>query len=464
MEKSPRSSALYEQGWSLRTLELTGEFRLSGWSVVAPDLLRRADGSLLWILNGPTRRTRFADGWFEVEDVEWNLAQEGDVALLRTADTACHVDAVELRGEVAGAFEADTSEPMHLYPLGGRLGGPRDLAPFLLEDQVVARADGRVGPTEQLALSIYRIARLRGGPFWDAAAAHVAAAVRQRVEMAGARAPRHGLWAVGETHVRLLADTLLLLVAHSEATGDPRCSRAGEAIADMIEGFGVRWGGGVWYLHDSAERQAGRNDLVLNTHLHAMLALLAAGRSVDSARRSLVSALGLRCRRPGAYLHAAAIAATDAAGALTPAPGSRAGLRRAMRSRGRGARYRVRHPHLRAPGGWIAQSVHGRACPLRYMLVNLHDLAMLQANLDEPASKSALRVGLRYVRLTGFVRAQRRRGDPTVALVPGILRVAGRERAAESAAARLAAHGLPPAVGWPGHEDHLWSRLAAGTP
>lgn len=465
MERSLGSSALYEQGWSLRTLELNrGELVLPGWRVIEPDLLQRDDGDLLWIINAPTCRTRSAGGRIQLTPVDWRLGQDEGKASIRTSAQSAHLDTVELRGAVARAFVEDSSQTMHVHPLGVSLGGPRDLASFLLEDQIVAAAKGGIGPSEQLALSIYRIARLRGGAFWDAVANHVARATLSRVEGMGDDGPEHNLWGAQETHVRLLADTLLLLVAHSETTGGEPFRLAGERIADLLEGFGVPLGGGVWYLHDSLERQQSRNSLILNTHLHAMVALLAAGRQVEDARRALVSVLARRCRRPGAYVHATGIAFSDAVAALTPDPGSDAVMRFAMRSRGREARYRVHHRYLRAPGGWIALGVRRRAGPLRYMLVNLNDLAMLHANLDDRTCRRTLRAGLRYVRLSGFLRAQRRRGDPTVSLMPGVLRATGSPRAAEREAKRLASSGRPAAIGWPGYVDHLWSRLAAGTP
>jgi len=464
MKQSTRTDALYDRGWSFRTLELSPDARFPGWNIVEPDLLRGKDGRLLWFLNAPARRTRLGNGWFDIEEVESKLTQDGDEALLRTRAPGSQVDAVELRGEVAEAFDARPIEPMHLFPLDSRLGGPRDLGSFLLEGQVVARADARAGPSEQLALSIYRIARLRGGPFWEAAGAHIAEVVSTRVERAGDRGPIHSYWGAGETHLRQLADTLLLLIAAAEVTEDARYRRLAEMVADLIEGFGVPWGGGVWYLHDSLEREAGRNDLILNTHLHAIMALIAAGRAVSSARLALATALALRCRRPGAYLHAAAIAATDIAGALTLRPRSEGHLRYAMRARGRAARFRARHPHLCAPGGWIARGLLPRACPLHYTLVNLSDLAMLNANLEDRSIRGALRAGLRYAHVSGYLRAQRRRADPTVALIPGMLRAGGHPSGAGRAADRLAAAGLAPAIGWPGYEDHLWSRLVPGTP
>ena len=464
MEKASESPALYDQGWSLRTLEASGELRLPEWTVVEPDLLSRGDGKLLWLVSPPAVRTLSEWGRTLLSPVDWRLEQDGGDAVLRTSGEGAVFDALELRGAVAQGFGDDASDPMQLFPLGVPLGGPRDLAPFLLGDRIVATAKGGTGPSEQLALSLYRIARLRGGPFWSAVAAHVADAVLAGLDRRGEGGPSHNLWGGEETHVRLLADTLLLLVAHGEASGDGGFQRAAERIADLIETFAVPFEDGVWYLHDSVEREEGRNSLILNTHLHAIVALLAAGREVSKARRALVAALELRSRRPGAYLHAAGVAISDATAAVTPRPGSRASLRSAMRARGRSAKYRMRHPHLRAPGGWIALGVRSRACPVRYMLVNLNDLAMVEANLPDPSCRRALRSGLRYVRLSGFLRAQRRRRDPTVALMPAVLRVAGRRRAAEREARRLAAAGRPPAIGWPGHEDHLWPRLAPGTP
>ena len=462
-QPGPRATS-NDRTWSVRTLSLDPFARLPSCRIVGERLLRDAQDRLLWIPSPPARRVREPDGRYTLEHVDWTLTQEEDDVVARASESGVEVDLVELDASLAEDFLEDRSEPMLVHPLGVPLGGPRDLARFLLGSEIVVRGDGRAWPTEQVALSIYRISRLRGGPLWGAVADHVAGGVAARVERAGQGPLRHSYWSAGETHVRMLADAVLLLVAHAEANPDPRFARAAGSAADQLAEYGVPWAGGTWYLHDSLEREAGHNDLVLNTHLHATLALLAAGRDVESARVALEAALSLRCHRPGAYLHAAAITAADAIRAVAPAALA-AKVRNMTRSTHAAAgRYRSRFPHFRAPGGWIARDMRAAAPHVRYLIVNLSDLAMAQANLPAFGSDAAITKGLRYARLSGYLRAEWRKRDPVIALMPTLLRVVGREAEGARFARRLRSAGWAPAVGWPGYEDSLWSRLAAGTP
>ncbi|MFL5907865.1 MAG: hypothetical protein ACJ75Z_09760 [Solirubrobacterales bacterium] len=432
--------------------------------IVGERLLRDHGDRLLWIPSAPTLRARAPDGLCTLENVDWTITQEADDVVVRASESGAEADVVELDATLAGAFLEDQSETMLVQPVGAALGGPRDLARFLLGDQIVVVDDGRAWPTEQVALSMYRIARLRGGPLWEAFAAHVARGVAARLEQAGASPLRHSYWGAGETHVRMLADAVLLMVAHAEATGAARFARAAAAAAAQLAAYAVPWGGGTWYLHDSLEREAGHNDLVLNTHVHATLALLAAGRDVEGARTALEAALSLRCRRPGAYLHAAAIAASDAMRAVAPAALG-VPVRDITRSiQGAAGHYRSRFPHLRAPGGWVARDVRPGAPHVRYLIVNLNDLAMARANLSVRGLDAALASGLRYARITGYLQAERRKGEPVIAMMPTLLQAMGRQDQAGRFARRLRSAGWAPAVGWPGYVDSLWSRLATGTP
>lgn len=457
-EARPRS-------FSLRTITLATEMRLDGWRLIGERLLRRDDGRLLWIPSPPTLRRRTPEGPFRLESVHGTIAQHGDAVVLRAAADDASVDLIELSGEAGEAFLADRSESVMLQPLGVPFGGPLDLAKFLVGDQVLVNVDGRAWPSEQVALSLYRIARLRAGVLWEGVASHLADVVASRVEQASASGPVQGFWERGETHVRLLADALLLLVAHSEAADDPRLRGAAARVADQLGGYGVSYAGGTWYLHDSLERDVDRNDLVLNTHVHAMLALRAAGRPIEDAGRALDTALSLRSRRPAAHLWAAAIAAADAATAWAPGRARGVGVRLGRRSQSAAARYRTRHRHLRAPGGYLARDIGGEPADPHYLAINLHDLAMLSANGFEGACSRPLAAGFRYARASGYARGQWRGDDPTIsALYPIALRIAGRRAAARAAARHSLAQGWRPAVGWPGYEDDLWSRLAPGTP
>ena len=111
----------------------------------------------------------------------------------------------------------------------------------------------------------------------------------------------------------------------------------------------------------------------------------------------------------------------------------------------------------------MARDVTSHPAP-SYFTVNLSDLAVLDRVRPTAASTAALRAGLQYARASGHFAAQRRDGDPLAVLVPSLLRNAGLGEAARRAADVTAAAGWAPAIGWPGHEDHLWGALPQGTP
>src|SRR5207237_674290 len=113
--------------------------------------------------------------------------------------------------------------------------------------------------------------------------------------------------------------------AHVEWRGGRRFRRAADRAADGLESFGTPYAGGRWYLHDSVEQSEGRNDLVLNTHVLALIALIAGGRGAAPGLRALESVLaarapcsGTRPRRWGPR-HGRRACATRA-GAATSAP------------------------------------------------------------------------------------------------------------------------------------------------
>jgi hypothetical protein len=448
--------------WGLRTLAAEGDLTFAGRRVVGQRLLADDQGNLTWILNPPQRREWTASGVLGVlEAVDWSLAQEGGDAVVRCAPPGAVVDVVELGGAAARAFEADASEPMTIVPSFRPLGGPGDLSEYLVGDRVLTGAEHVKWPVEQAALYLYRVARLRGGAFWEGVAAHVADATARRVEQAPGGRVVCDHWDKRETHVRFVADAALLLQAHAELTGEDRHRRAAARAADALESFGVPLGGGTWYLHDSVEEGAGRNDLVLNTHLHALTALHACGRSVDPGRRALAGVLGEVVRgRQGIALAAGALV-TDAALAVAP---RRVAERIGTVVHGRLAARTARDRALRLPGGYIARDVSGDPAPPHYLAVNLSDLAVLQRNVPDDSVAAALRAGLRYARVSGYLRGRVRAGDGIAAMLPGIFRNAGDPRTAQRLAGSARAAGVAPLVGWPGYEDSLWLRLAGGTP
>jgi hypothetical protein len=428
---------------------------LAGWRVADERLLRDGTGGLMWLLDAPRRRTWSATGVLELgEPPAWSLQDGEGGALLRCADAEAEVDAVEMRGELGRAFERDASEPLTVIPSFRALGGPDDLGHYLVGGRVVTGGPRARWQVEQAALSIYRIARVRGGAFWEAVAEHLAQVVARRVEEAPGGRPVTDHWGKGEVHARFVADAALLLSAH----GDPLCGRA----ADAVESFAVPFGGGLWYLHDSVEQQAGRNDLVLNTHLHALTALLACGRDVEPGLRALEAALAPRARGPRGALAGYALAGTDIVRAFAPRG---RGRRASARAHARLARVAERQRALRIPAGYVARDASGAPAPSTYLAVNLSDLAVLQRNRPTSMAAAALAHGLAYARRFAHMRAELHDERPAVqVLMPHALRNAGRERAAARAAALARRHGLAPIVGWPGYEDELWSRLARGTP
>ncbi len=344
-----------------------------------------------------------------------------------------------------------------------QLAGPRDLRHFLtgIAAMETHPDGGRGRSTEQTLLSLYRIARHRAGPFWTAAAAHVAEIVRARVA-----ASPSGLVGLeqGVSHTRLQLDGILLLAAENERAPSRPLH---DAIAHAVEGLerlSVPLAGGTWYLHDTDERDAGENRLVLNTHVHAVIVRHALGLPVEDARRALDHALALRPPRAvGVPLGVASALGDMALGAARGRVPLRVAGSLARAPRGLAMRARHRWNHLALPGGLVARDVCFPHNP-SYVMVNLNDLAVLERNCATSTSSRVLRAGLRYARTTGFFGTQARLEDPLWVLVPNLLANAGRPDDAVTAARAAADRGIAPAIGWPDHRDALWSRLAPGTP
>jgi hypothetical protein len=444
-----------------RTIRGGAEF--PGWSVAGERLLRDADGNLTWLVDAPRRRTWSSTGVLSLsEPVEWELRQTAIGATLLCSDPDAEVDAVELRGDAARTFERDASAPMTVIPSFRPLAGPEGLGDYLVGGRVVTGAPLGRWQVEQAALSIYRIARLRGGAFWQGVAAHVADAVARRVEEAPGGQPVTDHWQKGEAHVRFVADAALLLAAHAELSGEERFKRATERAADALESFAVPLGGGRWYLHDSVEEAAGRNDLVLNTHVHTLTALRACDRDVGPGLQALDAALAPRARGVKAIVAGASVGMSDLVRALAPLAPAR---RLARSSHARVARRAVSQRALRLPGGYLARDASGVTAPSTYLAVNVSDLAVLQRNTPTDAAGTALAEGLRYARRFAYMRAELRdeRAGAQV-LMPHALRNAGYAKEATRAARHAEEAGMAPLVGWPGYEDSLWGALASGTP
>src|SRR5207302_9741426 len=129
---------------------------------------------------------------------------------------------------------------------------------------------------------------------------------------------------------------------------DGRAEAASAALAGL-DAMRVPWRDGRWYVHDTLERDAARNDLVLNTHVHAVIAASAASSDVTPALEALDAALSMRGERARGAVLAAMLAVSDRLRTRGR------GHALAHRAQHMGARARVRSPHLRLPGGWIGR-------------------------------------------------------------------------------------------------------------
>src|SRR3954471_13107664 len=253
--------------WQWRTTRIETALELSGWRQTAPGRLQDRAGGVLLLVGEPAARRWTADGILVgTHPVAWSLEGIADAAALRVAEPA-EVDLIELHGDAAEAVD-EAVAPMTVLGSFAPLGGPSTLGRFLVGDQVLDTNDfgGRRCPSEQTALSLYRIARLRAGAFWSGVADHLTDVVASR--LAATPTPAHGVYGGDETHTRFLADAALLLQAAGREDGARRA-------VEGLDRLSVPYGGGRWTLHDSMERDAGDNRLVLNTHVQATLARLA---------------------------------------------------------------------------------------------------------------------------------------------------------------------------------------------
>jgi hypothetical protein len=262
--------------------------------------------------------------------------------------------------------------------------------------------------------------------------------------------------------VRFLADAALLLLAAGR-TG------AAEGAVDLLEPYGVPFGGGTWYVHDSLELAAGGTDLVVNTHAQVIAVRAAAGRPIDAALQALEAALDddrVGSARRAAWVAATAVGTADLARSIAPG-----------RLRGRADRLataaeaRIGHLHragplLRLPGGFLPRDAKPSPAPHYYGAVNLYDLGVLVANGlvdDRGRIGHAFRTGVRWARATGMFTALRRGRVGTVCLEPIIWQQAGRPADARRAVDRLRSAGMVPVPGSPGWVDAPWPAFSPGT-
>lgn len=429
----------------LETLVVGDGYDIADAEPMSAGLFRTRDGGVL-VLGPPQLRTWSGPILDTVENVDWHV----DGTIVRAADGRAVLDVAVLDRAAFEAAATDASEPMTVIGSFTALAGPTSLGAFLVGGEVLDTNlfGGRRCPTEQTALALWRTARHRGGAFWTAVADWVGDWTERRIAAAVDGMPRHDLWGKGECHTRFLVDAALLLLA----VGSPVAERAVAAVTAL----GVDYGGGRWIVHDTEELEAGVNHLVLNTHVQAVVALLAAGRPVEAELRALDAALALRPDLRGALRDPAVWAVS-----MVRARSAR-GDHQWQRLQERAAADRDRRPHLVSPGGFIARDVGLPPAP-RYLTVNLGDLAALCLNHPAARAAGALRSGLRFALSAGFFDAQLRRQDVLMVLVPALLANAGRPREAAEWANRLVATGFAPTIGWPGYEDKPWAALAPGT-
>ena len=438
-----------------------GGLSIPGARVEDDVLLRHPNGSLTYVLNPPAARRWGPHGDLaDARPIGWSLEQ-AEAGVVLKAQSAAEVDLLELTGDAASEFTDDDPEPMTIVPPFEAMGGVRELGQYLIGGRVLTGTARIKKPIDSTSLSLYRTARIRGGPLWLGIAAHVAEVTAERIEQVPTLT--HDMWSAAETHVRFVNDALLLLVAHAEHTGDERFMRAAGRVCGLLDEYTVDFAGGRWILHDSLERDGEQNDVVLNTHVQATIALMAAGRETDGELTALERVLAARASGHRALGAASAIGLSEAVRARGP---RRAVRRRIPKAYARAARVASDSRALRFPGGWLARDLSGRRAPGRYLTVNLGDLATLSRSIESPPPwlTSALADGLRFALRSGFFRAEVRDATPMSALIPAVLESAGEhDRAAEAAAACREA-GLAPLPGWPGYSPGLWRRLGSAVP
>ena len=365
------------------------------------------------------------------DPVTRRYADDGRLAESTAGGPGAVVDVLELSADEVAAFEASPAPvPMLVTGSFTAVRGADTLGRFLVGGAVLDTNvfDGHRCPSEQTALGLWRIARLRGGAFWDGVADLIAAWVETRITSAVGVGPVHSVWGDGETHVRFLADAALLLLAAER-------SAASRAV-DLLEQFAVPLGGGQWFVHDSLELARGTRR-PRGEHPRAGTGR---ARRVGSSHRGGLRRAG---RRPRSA--AAAHAARRSPRAGWPSPtGSAVTVPldcdpRPMPSRGgRSGGSLVTTRRTGTSGSraaTCARDASVRAAPHYYFGVNLYDLGVLVANrvVDEggPVDR-AFRDGASMGASHGLVRraAPVGHGDR----VPRTDRVAAGRRAGEGPA------------------------------
>lgn len=244
----------------------------------------------------------------------------------------------------------------------------------------------------------------------------------------------HGEWTDEmESHFRLHAGGMHLLVAYLEETGDRAVATALEKAAAFAARWTDRLDAGTWYLHDSLERNADTlrrypfrhvpsralgkkpsNLLVLNTHLDTNIAMARYRRvSGDDSHAGLIASASAATHavlnlRPAEWLYSPLFKLIG----LTFLPKAQASaLPLHLRALKRLAwkvlipslpRIKARFPRLVMPGGYIERELAMRTFSVRYQPVNLMDLVRTRRLFDDPALDALLTESFAFTHDSGL--------------------------------------------------------------
>src|SRR5687768_4103605 len=147
-----------------QTVARTG-LSFSGAHIDGDDLIRRPDGALTYVLNPPALRRWGPYGdLVDARTVDWSLSPAADGVDLKAAEAGAEIDLLELAGDAASAFAGDRPEPMTIVPQFEPIGGVRELGRYLTGGRVLTGTASVKKPIDSTSLSLYRTARMRGGP------------------------------------------------------------------------------------------------------------------------------------------------------------------------------------------------------------------------------------------------------------------------------------------------------------
>ncbi len=245
---------------------------------------------------------------------------------------------------------------------------------------------------------------------------------------------RHGEWTENESHFRLVASALHLLMDAWEEKRDPTVWKAMSGAAHFLGDRAGRIRFGTWFLHDELELSEDAiarfpflwrrstvlgktisNMMVLNTHLDTTIALhryavLSGDRAyeedVASALETTQKVLGLRSLEPIYRLLFIPLRLS-----LLPQDKARAlplGLRALKRL---GWKYiapnlyrlKIRFPRFQMPGGYVERDLCTRNWSFFYLTINLMDMARLQIAFPETDLHASIQAAEDFTATTGVL-------------------------------------------------------------